>query len=114
MRNARPAQVLHSISSQRLEVVESLESHVDRTVLPILKDVGACWQPTDFLPDSSSPDFVDEVRRMCEGISSAQAHAAMQALSINCCPGLGCCAFLCDAYCCDLKLNRDRSSAPGF
>ena len=35
---------------------------MDRTVLPILKDVDACWQPTDFLPDSSSPDFVDEVR----------------------------------------------------
>lgn len=60
--DAGPVQVLHSISSQRLEVVESMESHVDRTVLPILKDVEACWQPTDFLPDSSSPDFVDEVR----------------------------------------------------
>ncbi|KAK9831419.1 hypothetical protein WJX81_003210 [Elliptochloris bilobata] len=54
-------QVLHSISAQRLDVVNSMEDHVDRTVLPILKDVKACWQPTDFLPDSSSPDFVDEV-----------------------------------------------------
>jgi len=56
--------VLHSISAQRLDVVNSMESQVERTVLPILKDVKDCWQPTDFLPDSSSPDFVDEVRSM--------------------------------------------------
>jgi len=56
--------VLHSISAQRLDVVKSMESQVERTVLPILKDVQDCWQPTDFLPDSSSPDFVDEVRSM--------------------------------------------------
>ncbi len=56
-------QVLHSISEQRLDVINSMESHVERTVLPILKDVKDCWQPTDFLPDSSSPDFVDEARR---------------------------------------------------
>ena len=68
-------QVLHSISSQRLEVVESLESHVDRTVLPILKDVDACWQPTDFLPDSSSPDFVDEVRVAAPEVTWNRAQA---------------------------------------
>ena len=56
--------MLHSISAQRLDVINSMESQVERTVLPILKDVKDCWQPTDFLPDSSSPDFVDEVRSM--------------------------------------------------
>ena len=71
--------MLHSISSQRLEVVESLESHVDRTVLPILKDVDACWQPTDFLPDSSSPDFVDEVRILAQGKSQNVSQAQVQA-----------------------------------
>ena len=30
-------------------------------MFPILKDSEACWQPADFLPDSSSPDFLDEV-----------------------------------------------------
>ena len=39
-----------------------MDKYMESTVLPILKDVGACWQPSDFLPDPSSPDFLDEVR----------------------------------------------------
>ncbi len=30
-------------------------------VLPVLKPVDKCWQPADFLPDSSDPDFLDKV-----------------------------------------------------
>ncbi|CAL8468822.1 g8363 [Coccomyxa elongata] len=54
-------QVLHSISAHQLDLLHSMDKYMESTVLPILKDVDACWQPTDFLPDSSSPDFVDQV-----------------------------------------------------
>ena len=57
-------QVLHSITAERLEIVRSIDDHIENQVYPILKDSEACWQPADFLPDSSSPDFVDEVREL--------------------------------------------------
>ena len=38
-----------------------MDGYLDKTVVPILKDVKTMWQPSDFLPDSSSPDFLDEV-----------------------------------------------------
>lgn len=31
-------------------------------VLPLLKTGTQAWQPSDFLPDSSDPDFEDKVR----------------------------------------------------
>ena len=57
-------QVLHSCTAERLEIVRSIDDHIEHQVYPILKDSEACWQPADFLPDSSSPDFVDEVREL--------------------------------------------------
>lgn len=57
-------QVLHSLTKERLELVQSLDGYMEKSVLPILKDVKDCWQPTDFLPDSSSPTFLDEVTIM--------------------------------------------------
>jgi len=54
-------QVLHSINLHQLDLIHSMDSYVEKTVMPILKDVKTMWQPTDFLPDSSSPDFLDQV-----------------------------------------------------
>ena len=54
--------MLHSISLHQLDLLRSMDKYMESTVLPILKDVGACWQPSDFLPDPSSPDFLDEAR----------------------------------------------------
>lgn len=54
-------QVAHSISKERLELVNSMTQYMEDVVLPILKPVDKCWQPADFLPDSSSPDFLDQV-----------------------------------------------------
>lgn len=59
-------QVLHSLTKERLELVQSLDGYMEKSVLPILKDVKDCWQPTDFLPDSSSPTFLDEVTNNVE------------------------------------------------
>ena len=31
-------------------------------VVPLLRPVDKCWQPSDFLPASQDPDFLDKVR----------------------------------------------------
>ena len=56
--------MLHSINLHQLDLIHSMDSYVDKTVMPILKDVKTMWQPSDFLPDSSSPDFLDQVRQI--------------------------------------------------
>lgn len=53
--------MLHNISAYQLDLLRSMDSYMESTVVPILKDVGACWQPTDFLPDPASDTFLDEV-----------------------------------------------------
>nr|AGF90968.1 chloroplast stearoyl-ACP-desaturase [Chlamydomonas sp. ICE-L] len=54
-------QVLHSISEERLELCRGLHDYMRDEVNPILKPVEKCWQPTDFLPASEDPDFLDKV-----------------------------------------------------
>ena len=55
--------MLHSINLHQLDLIHSMDNYVDKTVMPILKDVKTMWQPSDFLPDSSSPEFLDQVWR---------------------------------------------------
>ena len=55
-------QILHSISKERLELVNSMSGYMSTEVMPILKDVDKLWQPADFLPESSSETFIDEVQ----------------------------------------------------
>lgn len=38
--------------------------YMEKTVLPILKETKTLWQPSDFLPESSSETFLDEVSRI--------------------------------------------------
>lgn len=57
-------QVAHSITKEKLELVNGMTQYVEDVVLPLLKPVDKCWQPADFLPDSSSPDFLDEVKEL--------------------------------------------------
>ncbi|KAK6134778.1 hypothetical protein DH2020_031448 [Rehmannia glutinosa] len=56
----------HSMPPEKVEVFKSLEPWVSKHVLPLLKPVDKCWQPSDFLPDSTKPvnDFMDEVRAL--------------------------------------------------
>ncbi|XP_074563258.1 LOW QUALITY PROTEIN: stearoyl-[acyl-carrier-protein] 9-desaturase 1, chloroplastic-like [Curcuma longa] len=56
----------HSMPPEKVEVFRSLESWAERELLPLLKPVEKCWQPTDFLPDSSRPteEFEAEVREL--------------------------------------------------
>ena len=54
-------QILHSIGKERLELVNSMTDHVVERVIPLLKPVDKCWQPSDFLPAPESDTFLDEV-----------------------------------------------------
>ncbi len=44
-----------------LEVIASMENFVAEQVQLLLKPVNESWQPSDFLPDSTSPDFDEKL-----------------------------------------------------
>ena len=50
----------------RLEVMQFLEKNVDTFVDQYLIPVEKIWQPTDFLPNSQSENFFDEVKELRE------------------------------------------------
>ncbi|XP_002970496.2 stearoyl-[acyl-carrier-protein] 9-desaturase 2, chloroplastic [Selaginella moellendorffii] len=54
----------------RVEVIDSMSDWAVKSLLPLLKPVEKCWQPQDFLPDSSSPTFYDEVLELQKRVSS--------------------------------------------
>jgi acyl-[acyl-carrier-protein] desaturase len=55
-----------SIKNIRLEVMQFLEKDVDNYVDQFLIPVEKIWQPTDFLPNSESDTFFDEVKELRE------------------------------------------------
>ena len=55
-----------SIKNIRLEVMQFLESKVDGFMDQYLIPVEKIWQPSDFLPDSESETFFEEVRELRE------------------------------------------------
>ena len=55
-------QILHTVNNEQLECINSMDDYVERHVETMLLDTKKSWQPTDYLPDSSSPDFLDQAR----------------------------------------------------
>ncbi|MEM0576329.1 acyl-ACP desaturase [Flavobacterium polysaccharolyticum] len=55
-----------SIKNIRLEVMQFLEKNVDSFVDQFLIPVEKIWQPSDFLPNSESDSFLDEVKELRE------------------------------------------------
>ncbi|OIV89247.1 hypothetical protein TanjilG_24345 [Lupinus angustifolius] len=57
---------IHSMPPEKIEIFKSLESWASQSVLPLLKPVEQCWQPQEFVPDSSLPfgDFTDQVKAL--------------------------------------------------
>ncbi|CAA0821243.1 Acyl- [Striga hermonthica] len=51
---------------EKVEIFDSLHEWAENNILVHLKPVEKCWQPTDFLPDSSSDGFYDEVKELRE------------------------------------------------
>ncbi|KAL8130570.1 hypothetical protein V2J09_019725 [Rumex salicifolius] len=54
------------VPANQTEVIKSLEGWASEHMLPMLKPVEECWQPQDYLPDSSKPldEFTEEVRAL--------------------------------------------------
>lgn len=55
-----------SLKNVRLEVMQFLEHKVESFVEQYLIPIEKIWQPTDFLPNSESDTFFDEVRELRE------------------------------------------------
>lgn len=55
-----------SVQHIRLEVMQFMEKSVQSFVDKYLISPETIWQPTDFLPDSQSPNFLEEVRELQE------------------------------------------------
>ncbi|MGV8815325.1 MAG: acyl-ACP desaturase [Gelidibacter sp.] len=55
-----------SLKNIRLEVMQHLEKDVESLIEKYLIPVDSIWQPTDFLPNSESDSFYDEVREIRE------------------------------------------------
>ncbi|SNT04257.1 acyl-[acyl-carrier-protein] desaturase [Ekhidna lutea] len=51
-----------NLNNVRREVMKTLEKSMDELMEKYLKPIETIWQPSDILPDSSSPDFIEEIR----------------------------------------------------
>ncbi|WP_143962521.1 acyl-ACP desaturase [Litoribacter populi] len=51
---------------KNMEVISQLDDLVGETVDNVLVDPDDCWQPTDFLPNMSEPDALDQVKALRE------------------------------------------------
>jgi acyl-[acyl-carrier-protein] desaturase len=59
-------------ATARFEVIKALEPYVAEHLPDLLKPIGESWQPSDYLPDFSSPDWtarVQELRARSAGLS---------------------------------------------
>ena len=52
--------------TKNMEVVGMLEGFVSETIETTLVDPDECWQPTDFLPEMTQEDALDQVKKLRE------------------------------------------------
>lgn len=55
---------------EKIEVISSIEPHVGQFIDDKMSDPDSSWQPTDFLPDFSDPDFADKIRVLQTNIAN--------------------------------------------
>ena len=55
-----------SAKNIRIEVMRAIESKVDSFIDSYLIPIEEIWQPTDFLPDTQSDKFFDDVTQIRE------------------------------------------------
>ena len=55
-----------SINNVRLEVMQFLEKDIDAYMDKFLVPADKIWQPTDFLPNSQTDSFFDEIKELQE------------------------------------------------
>lgn len=58
--------MIKPLKNLRLEVMQTLESKVESFIDQYLIPVDTIWQPTDFLPDPESDEFMEEVTEIRE------------------------------------------------
>jgi acyl-[acyl-carrier-protein] desaturase len=51
-------------TNKRIEVMHFLAQKIDSIIDEFLKSIDTNWQPADFLPDSSTENFEQEVREL--------------------------------------------------
>ncbi|WP_031425391.1 acyl-ACP desaturase [Flavimarina sp. Hel_I_48] len=54
------------LSNIRIEVMQTLEKSMDELLTKYLKPIEENWQPSDLLPDSTDPNFMEEVKEIQE------------------------------------------------
>lgn len=57
-------QKAHSLTLERLEVVQSMDAWAEEKLLPLLKPVEECWQPQDYVPHPEQESFLEEVQEL--------------------------------------------------
>lgn len=50
-----------NLTNIRLEVMQTIEKSMDELLTKYLKPIEKIWQPADLLPDSSKPEFIEEI-----------------------------------------------------
>lgn len=55
---------------EKMEVIQSVEPFVEQFISEKMKESEECWQPTDFLPDFSDPDFHDKIQILQKSIAN--------------------------------------------
>ncbi|XP_073145386.1 stearoyl-[acyl-carrier-protein] 9-desaturase, chloroplastic-like isoform X2 [Henckelia pumila] len=63
---AHSRQVIHSMPPEKREVFTWMHDWAEKNILVLLKDVEKSWQPSDFLPESTSDGYEDQVRQLQE------------------------------------------------
>lgn len=54
------------LPNERIEVMQTLEPAIEKVKQDFLPEPEDMWQPSDLLPDSTQPDFIDKVREIQE------------------------------------------------
>ena len=50
----------------RIEVMQFIGTRIDKIMTDYIKPIDTNWQPTDFLPDSTKPTFLEDIRDLRE------------------------------------------------
>ncbi len=55
---------MEAVTASKIEVMQFLATKMDEIVLEYLKNIDENWQPTDFLPESNSENFLAEIKEL--------------------------------------------------
>ena len=56
--------------AKNMEVIGMIEGFVSETIETTLVDPDECWQPTDFLPELTQEDALDQIKQLRERTAS--------------------------------------------